>query len=48
MPVRGDIIFYEKKEVKVMEVLVLDQKIKILLPDGKMMVVDLEEITIKK
>jgi cell fate regulator YaaT (PSP1 superfamily) len=48
MPTRGDVIFYEKKEAKVMETLVLDQKIKILLPDGKMIVVDLEKIIIKR
>lgn len=48
MPIRGDRVSYKNDEVKVVETLVLDQKVKILSSDGKMLVVGLEEITVNK
>jgi cell fate regulator YaaT (PSP1 superfamily) len=48
MPTKGEKVFYNKEEVKVVDNLVLEQRVKVLSSDGKMMTVDLEEIKANK
>ena len=48
MPVRGNKVIYNKEKVKVVDILILDQKVKVLLLDGKYKVVNIEELKIIK
>ncbi len=47
MPNRGDMVKYEGIKVKVLESLVLDEKVKIVDPDGRIKIVKLDELVIK-
>ncbi len=46
MPERGDKVIYDKKEVQVMDTVILEQKVKIILSDGTRKVVDVNEIKV--
>lgn len=44
MPGRGDKVMYDKKEVQVMDTIILEQNVKIILSDGTRKTVKLDEI----
>jgi len=44
MPGRGDKIMYDNKEAQIMDTIILEQKLKIVLPDGTRKIVGLDEV----
>ena len=48
MPIKGDKIIYDNNEVDVVDTLILEQKIKVLLSDGKYKMVNMDEVKIIK